>query len=311
MSFNVSQKQSFGMRDTTYGLLSVSVLMLLTGGYGNVRLMQYAKLRKTNSKNIPNSIFFYLSCSNVIACICGIPIHIAKLSFDYRENMDMSSHLCLLRYIITMVTIDLSLISLTAMIIVRKDKIVMEPYGKKSLIHFDNINILKVVSLLLSTIPSGIMFCLYYYLLKKNGMLPCQKRTNVSTVHMILSIIESIKSASIAIPCITLIVRSINQLRNTLKLRSDRTTRMKKCIKKVTATFCYAGAFLIFWIPFGVMTLSSGEISGKFYNTWFNIGYTLCYGYLVGLPIICALTDAHFKPTKLSDTMPAMSSVGT
>ena len=100
----------------------------------------------------------------------------------------------------------------------------------------------------------------------------------------------------IAVPCITMIVRSISQMKSgvrTVKARSTRERRqsLNRSINKINVSFMYAAVFFIFWVPFGIIASYADNIESEFYNAWFNIGYTVSFGYILFLPLSFILTN--------------------
>lgn len=276
-------------------LLPIASVILLTSIIGNVRIFRNSYERYKKSKSVTDTFFLCLCSSNLASCCVAIPLHIAKLIVDYNVNISISTYLCLFRYLTTMVTINVSLISLTALIISRKDKIIKQPFGLSSTFTKNNIKRWITFAFAVSIIPNIIIFCILLYMYIHDNMLPCQKVEQRSNRQKILNIADSITTALVAVPAIVIMLRSIAQLRRSIRMRRDSSDRMKKCLRKINATFLYAAIFMIFWIPFGCMCITAGEIEDDLYNSWFNIGYTISYGYLVGIPIVCEITDNTFK----------------
>lgn len=308
---NSTTDHFYGGRDkaVTYATFSISSLLWLLATIGNIRILQYARRKLKSVSAVSNSIFLCLAYGNNVACLIAVPAHLIKLSFDVTQNIYMSSYFCLLRYLITMITIDLSLISVTSLIIDRKDKIVKQPFGIRSFIRKDNLKTCITICFFVTFIPNLIMTSVYLYIMEHDSILPCQKEINDSKTHLVLPIIESIKKISVAAPSLTLMIRAIAELRRKIKERNDHSMRMKKALKKINATYFYAVAFLVFWVPFGCMAISSGSIRKEFYNAWFNIGYSISYGYLLAIPVVCAITDRHFNLRRAFSSVPSPSQV--
>ena len=279
-----------------YTVLFISIVLFLLAIIGNIRMWQYSRYRKRTSLMSPSDIFFYYFCSsNTLSCLFAIPFHITKLLIDNGKNLKLSSCFCLLRYLLTMIFTDMSLLSLVALLVARKEKITREPMFLKTTFSRSNIRIYLAMGGVVTLIPNAAMAVIYSYILFNGNVYPCEKQPEKNTVQSILSICESIKTTCIAGPSIFVIIRSLIQLRNKLLERTDKSMRMKKCVRKIRISFGYAVAFLMSWVPFGGMALASGRITARFYNTWFDIGYTISYFYLVAVPIICYFTDIQFK----------------
>lgn len=279
-----------------YSVLFISMVLFLLAVIGNIRMWQYSRYRKRITLISSSDIFFYYFCSsNILSCLFAIPFHITKLLIDNDKNLKLSSYFCLLRYLFTMISTDMSLLSLVALLVARKEKITHEPFSLKTTFSRRNINIYLVMGVIVTLIPNAAMAVIYSYILFNGNVYPCEKNPEKNTIQSILSICESIKTTCIAGPSVFVIIRSLIQLRNKLLERTGKSIRMKKCIRKIRISFGYAIAFLVSWVPFGCMALASGRISTSFYNTWFDIGYTISYVYLVAVPIICYFSDMQFQ----------------
>jgi len=276
-------------------LLIVSLLIFTLAAFGNTQMLRYSIFRVCKNSSVSDKILLCLCISNTAACFIALPTHVIKLILDNEAQVHLTPYFCIVRYFFTMVTNDFSLLFLTGLIISRKDKITKEPFGIP--ITFSNKNLSKWLCFASSwaLIPNIMMACVYFYFYEVKKIEPCEKNLEKSTLQTVVNIFESVKAGCIAVPSITVMLRSIRQLYQMLKKRDDKTRRMKTCLRKVKICFLYAAAFMTFWFPFGGMVLSSSAVSKDKYNLWFNIGYTVAYGYLAAIPIIYRLTDLSFR----------------
>ena len=281
--------------DIFYVLLPISLVAALTGMVGNTYLLQNSFKRYRAKKSIPGGLFFCLCFCNIISCYLGLPLHIVKLVLDYRKNIEASSYLCMFRYVTVLSTTNFSLLMLTMLVLSRKEKIFQVSSGEGKKIKKLYLKCIIITLILLSTVPNVVIFFLYLQIYNKERSYPCQKPTKKMSIQKTLEIIAIIYMIIIVAPSIILLLRSIANIKNKIKLLPNRSRKIEICIKKLNISYMYAGIFFVFWIPFGIMSLCSGNISKEFYNAWFNIGYTISFGYVVLLPLIFVLTDKNVE----------------
>ena len=276
-------------------LLPISIISLVAAVVGNTFLLRNSYARYRRKLSVQNCLFFSLCTCNIISCYVGFPLHIMKLVFDCKSSIDASPYLCMLRYITVISTTNFSLTMLTVLVLSRKEKILQAaPNGGKT-IRRANIKFIIMALILLSSIPNAIIFFIYLYLYAQGKSLPCQKTKLKMSIQNILDVLGAVFLVLVAAPSIFLLLKSITQIKSKIKSMPNCSRKTKLCIKKLNISFMYAGIFFIFWMPFGVMSLCSQIISRKFYNVWFNIGYTISFGYVVCLPIVFSFTNKHIQ----------------
>ena len=280
---------------TFHILLLISIISLVVAVFGNTFLLGNSYARYRCKKSVPNGSFLSLCTCNIISCYLGFPLHIMKLVFDYKSSIDASSYLCMLRYITVLSTTNFSLMMLTFLVLSRKEKILQTTPKRGKTIKRANIKFIIIAVISLSSVPNAIIFFIYLYLYAQGKSLPCQKTKMKMSIQNILDVLAAVFVVLVAAPSIFLLLRSIAQIKSKIKSMPNFSRRTKLCIKKVNISFMYAGIFFIFWMPLGVMSLCSEIISRKFYNAWFNIGYTISFGYVVCLPIVFSFTDKHIQ----------------
>jgi len=274
-------------------VLSITIWFLSV--VGNVKLLQYSKGKWKRKKTINNNIFFVLAVCNVLSCVSAIPFHIAKLILDNYETIRAESIACLIRYLATMVTTDMSLIMLTALIVDRRDRIVLEPYGLAPRINARNKKKVSLSLLLFVLISNSVIFGGLLGHLVLLDISPCDKSFHKDTATKALTYLETVKTCLIAIPCLALMVRSLSSLQKKIQQVDDGSVRMRNTVEKINQTYYYCASFLAAWLPFGVMAILAEEVvSAQFYNTWFNVGYTISYGYILAIPVVTKITDNNF-----------------
>ena len=64
---------------------------------------------------------------------------------------------------------------------------------------------------------------------------------------------------------------------------------------KVNAAFYFAAAFLVLWVPFGIIAIAATKVPDRFYKDVFDAGYTVAYGSFAVTPLVYSLTDRDFK----------------
>ena len=276
-------------------LLPISIISLVAAVVGNTFLLRNSNAWYWRKLSVQNCLFFSLCTCNIIFCYVGFPLHIMKLVFDCKSSIDASPYLCMLRYITVISTTNFSLTMLPVLVLSRKEKILQAaPNGGKT-IRRANIKFIIMALILLSSIPNAIIFFIYLYLYAQGKSLPCQKTKLKMSIQNILDVLGAVFVVLVAALSIFLLLKSIAQIKSKIKSMPNCSRKTKLCIKKLNISFMYAGIFFIFWIPFGVMSLCSEIISRKFYNVWFNIGYTISFGYVVCLPIVFSFTDKHIQ----------------
>ena len=277
-------------------LTTISIAIWFTASVGNFRLFQYSKRKwiKTKASSVTNTIFYILTLSNLASCLTAIPVHIVKMILEYFRVNQEKAYLCLARYSTTMLTTDLSLMFLTALIVDHHDKIVLLPYGKRPRINNKNKHKYIVFIFLLAFLSNLVMFGGYIGHLVNLGVSPCRARTS-DTLSRSMTYVEGAKTCIIAVPCLLIMFRYITNLRRKIQTMNTGTTRMHATLKKIRQTYYYILVFLIFWVPFGVMAVLAEELISKNFDVlWFNIAYTVAYGYILGIPLVCAITDKNF-----------------
>ena len=275
-------------------LLPISVVILILAGTGNIFILRQSYKRYRAKKFVSDLLIFACCMCNIVTCFLGLPLHIVKLVVDHFEDKKTSSYLCVFRYGIISSTTNYSLLMLTVLILSRKDKILQISAGKNSLIHKKNVMGIIFALMLISLVPQLATSILHLTGFLKGAYYPCRKPAGLKK-QMIVNITGKAVMFLIATPSIALIVRTISQLKTKVKLIPERNRTLKRSINKLNISFMYAGVFFIFWMPFGIMSAYSHNIKKAFYNTWYNIGYTLSFGYVLFLPIIFVLTDKNIQ----------------
>ena len=288
-------------------LLPISVVIFILSGIGNTFILRQSYKRYRAKKFVPDLLFFACCMCNIVTCFVGLPLHIVKIVIDHFEDIKMSSYLCVFRYGIVSSTANYSLLMLTVLILSRKDKIFQISSGKNSLIHKKIVMGIIVTLLLISLVPQLATSILHLTGFLKGAYYPCRKPEGLKK-QMIVNITGTAIMFLIATPSIALIVRTISQLKTKVKLIPERSRTLKRSINKLNFSFMYAGVFFIFWMPFGIISAYSHNIKKTFYNTWYNIGYTLSFGYVLFLPLIFVLTDKNIQ-TNLKKNIQSLYSV--
>lgn len=274
-------------------LSTVSIILWIFSIIANIRLFQYSARKWSHDRTLSNIVLCAVTVSNLSSCLLAIPTHIAKLMMQNYNVMQGEAYVCLMRYSATMTTTDLTLLFLTVLLIDRHDKIVLVPYGRRPRINSSNKN--KCVTIILSVvvISNLVMFVGHMGQIANLGMSPCEKRAD--QVSRVMTYLASIKTALIAVPCLVVMFKSISKIQHTIKALNNGSSRFALTIRKVRRTYFYCASFLIAWVPFEVMAILGEEVvAQEFYSTWFNIGYTISYGYVLALPLVSALTDRNF-----------------
>ena len=287
------KKQSVYSEYTFHILLPISIISLVAAVFGNTFLLRNSYARYRCKKSVANVSFLSLCTCNIISCYLGFPLHIMKLVFDYKRSIDASPYLCMFRYITVLSTTNFSLMMLACLVLSRKEKILAPNRGKTR--KRTNIKFIIIALISLSSIPNAIIFFIYLYLYAQGKSLPCQKTKMKMSIQNVLDLVAAVFAVSVAAPSIILLLRSIAQIKSKIKSMPNFSRRTKLCIKKLNISFMYAGIFFVFWMPFGAMSVCSEIISRNFYNDWFNIGYTISFGYVVCLPILFSFTDRHIQ----------------
>ena len=275
-------------------LLTLSIILWFCSITANARLFQYSTRKWAHDRTISNTISYAVTVSNLSTCVIAIPMHVTKLIMQNYNMRHGEAYICLVRYSVTMTTTDLTLVFLTVLIIDRHDKIVLVPYGKRPRINSSNKN--KCFTVILSVVVSTNFFMFigqvgHIVNLDKS---PCKKNSN-DQVSRVMTYLESIKSCLIVAPCLVVMFKMISKIQHKIKTIDNGSPRFQATMKKVRQTYFYCTFFMIFWVPFGIMAILGEEIvSEAFYGTWFNIGYTISYGYVLALPLVSVLTDGNF-----------------
>ena len=290
----MSQKYFF-TPSTFLILLPISVAIFLLAVTGNIFILWESYKRYRSKRSIPDLLFYACCVCNIVSCFTGLSLHIAKIIIDYLQNITSSSYLCIFRYFSICSTTNLSLILLTALILSRKDKVLQLSFQRKSFIRNENVKYILVGFISISCIPQFIMAAIHFVGVMKKEWCPCQKPIK-NSMQMIMNITGVVVMLLIAVPCITMIVRSISQMKSgvrTVKARSARERRqtLNSSINKINVSFMYAAVFFIFWVPFGIIASYADNIESEFYNAWYNIGYTVSFGYILFLPLSFILTN--------------------
>lgn len=282
-------------------LMTVSLAIFIIAFIGNTLLLKYSIYRYKRNSCPSNIIFCCLCICNDLCCILGIPLHIFKIYFDEHFITTLSSYSCFLRYLATMLTNEMSLFTLTALIITRKDKIVRQPFRLSSTFTKTNVNKFMLFGASVITFPNiGLfMFYLYYYI--QYGVDPCENESDHSNSILIINILCGVKTTIITTPCIVIILQAASTIYKSIQIRQDkRSTRTIATIKKVKACFRYTSLFMIFWLPYVIITFTLGQISPQLYCNALNGCYTFVYCYLAFFPIAYALSDKYFTMHYLS-----------
>ena len=284
-------------KDIFYILLPISVITLVLGIVGNTLLLKSSYRRYRGMESLPNRLFLTLCISNMTCCYIVLPVHIIKLICDYLTFKQASSFICLFRYVAAVSITSFSFILLTLLVLVRKDKILDVALTEEKLVRKENFKLIMGALIALSSLPNIAIFLLYLFIYIQEGLRPCQKPQKKISTSRILEIVAGAFMILITFPSIVLLLRAVEQIRNKVKSLAIRSLKVQPSLTKLNISFMYVGIFLIFWAPFGIMSFCSGSISNMFYKSWFNIGYTISFGYVAFLPLIFILTETHVQKT--------------
>ena len=282
-------------KDIFYILLPIAVITLLLSIVGNTPLLKNSYKRYRGKESLPNQLFLTLCISNMTCCFFALPMHIIKLICDYLTFRQASSFICLFRYVAVVSITNFSFLLLTLLVLVRKQKILDVASTEEKLVQKGNFKLIMGALIALSSLPNIAIFLLYLFLYIQEGLRPCQKPQNKISTNRILEIVAGACMMLITFPSIFLLLRAVAQIRNKAKSLATRSLKIQRSITKLNISFMHVGIFLIFWAPFGIMSFCSGSISNEFYKSWFNIGYTISFGYVAFLPLIFILTDTHVQ----------------
>ena len=284
-------------KDIFYILLPISVITLVLGIVGNTLLLKSSYRRYRGMESLPNRLFLTLCISNMTCCYIVLPVHIIKLICDYLTFKQASSFICLFRYVAAVSITSFSFILLTLLVLVRKDKILDVALTEEKLVRKENFKLIMGALIALSSLSNIAIFLLYLFIYIQEGLRPCQKPQKKISTSRILEIVAGAFMILITFPSIVLLLRAVEQIRNKVKSLAIRSLKVQPSLTKLNISFMYVGIFLIFWAPFGIMSFCSGSISNMFYKSWFNIGYTISFGYVAFLPLIFILTETHVQKT--------------
>ena len=280
-------------------LIAQSSLTIIITFIGNTYLLLFALHRKEPKTHPMKFLLINFSCSNLLVSCIAMPFHVLKILTAYLEITPADDICCLGRYFFTFVVTTSTLMSLTALCGYRRDQIVRVPFGKQPIVRPSRRTITLVLIWAVSLIPNAGFLTGYLYLFISKNVSPCRPpEAYKKTTHYYLGLAEGVKTGILFGVCVTFIIKAVPRIRTVLK---NQATRMRISsvsgvdIRKVNATFYFAAAFLVMWVPFGIIAIVASMMPDTFYEDVFDAGYTVAYGSFAATPLVYALTDRNFK----------------